>query len=694
MRTRKARITPAAPVGASRGRKALSLLLAVSLFILLPTASAAAQQKDAPIDQLREQIAALAKVDADAATPPDIRSTNRTFLDERRAQLLGMLKYKAEMVRNYLASVGSYLSAAEKQPFEKSLSDLESEIKRVEQVLGSGRQPRPATDAGATSAPATAEASAPTAPPRGPAPNAVAAPTTTGAMAATGTAATAATAPAQLSAAPGCYPDAPPLLIERAQDAARLIIRNKKPAAVFTQINPVLFLSIADAVSDEAEDLTDEEREFIDTIGRERAKAETRRTDKQVGASARAEGSTSAAEKPGFAELLGFAVEHGAIQQAVNGTTLTLSSSPYVIFLAGQDDTATTYQNYGYLSRLGVSASFNIDDEENPLTSARRQQLTEWSAKLRLSADLSARSRSAQRIWDTRIRSRVGQLPAQFQIGLMNIFNQSREMVAREEALQNDFGSAAFMSKVQEVLDAAPADQLTQITNLVLCQARTSIYEPTRAGALPLSTQLRSQIVTQTLPAIASALAERDAALTDFRNHLQALSERPALTFAYTNKREADTSDYSNFRLLYSQKTREGLNIVGNAGLSFYHRPDAALNQQRLRDFAATISLEGVLKRSPFLLERDDESRVTFAFTGRYQRMLENRGVAGKKADIAVGQLKIEVPFMAGMTLPFSVTYASATELIKEDHLRANFGFTLDTDKLLQIIRLGALRRQ
>jgi hypothetical protein len=146
--------------------------------------------------------------------------------------------------------------------------------------------------------------------------------------------------------------------------------------------------------------------------------------------------------------------------------------------------------------------------------------------------------------------------------------------------------------------------------------------------------------------------------------------------------------------VLYSNKTTEGLNIIGNAGVSFYHRPDEALNQRRVRDFAAALSFEGVLGRSPFLMEEEDESRVTYAFTGRYQRMLENRGVEGRKADIGVAQFKVELPVFAGMSLPFSVTYANATELVKEDHVRANFGFTIDTDKLLQVFRLGQLKEQ
>jgi hypothetical protein len=655
------------------------MLLALCLANLLPLAPAYAQQQGDAMTRLREQIAALAKVDANAETAPDIRNTNRNFLNERRAQLIGMLKYKAENLRNYLSNVGANLTAAEKQMIEKSLADVELEAARLEQEIQRLRQSGAATPAGAAIADATRHTEMPVASAAPIAPR----------MARATTAAPQPAAPAM------CYSNPPALLVKAARDAAVMIVNTGDPEDVFTQIDRIIFLPIADAVSDNSEDLSAAQRSFIDTIRWERAKAETKRTDKQVGASPRSAGSTSAAEKPGFAELLGFAIEHGGIQQAIDGTTLTLSTSPYSLFLFGKDDDAEAYQNYGYLSRLGVSANFNIRDETSPLLSARRQQLSDWSAKLRLSADRSARSRTAQQIWDEDVMKDFARPNVAFGEGLMDIFDRSVEKSTIERNLQDNFRAATFTELVRGVLNstATTDEKRSRVADLILCQARTSVYEPTRAGTLQLSPELRRSIVTKTLPAIAAAFARRDKAVQNFRNELKALSERPAFTFAYTNKREAAGSDYSNLRLLYSQKTLEGLNIIANGGLSFYHRPDRALNHQRVRDIAASLSFEGTAGRSPFMLESEDESRITFAFTGRYQRMFENRGVAGRKADIAVGQFKIEVPIFAGMTFPFSLTYANATELIKEDHVRANFGFSLDTDKLRQVLLLGALRR-
>src|SRR5207302_9802490 len=128
------------------------------------------------------------------------------------------------------------------------------------------------------------------------------------------------------------------------------------------------------------------------------AAAETARTDKQNGASASSKaGSTSIVDKPGIASLLGFAIEHGAAAQTIQGNTVTFSSSPYAFAAAAFGDTASTYAKYGNIyGKLGFSANFNLSDTSNPALNATRKQLNEWSANLRLGKDHSSRSKDAQ----------------------------------------------------------------------------------------------------------------------------------------------------------------------------------------------------------------------------------------------------------------------------------------------------------
>lgn len=107
------------------------------------------------------------------------------------------------------------------------------------------------------------------------------------------------------------------------------------------------------------------------------------------------------------------------------------------------------------------------------------------------------------------------------------------------------------------------------------------------------------------------------------------------------------------------------------------------MNIKRVRDFDFTLQLEKPLPELPF-------GKPIFSFSGQYQRLLGNipalDGIVkpNTKGDIAVGQLKLVIPINGtGIKLPFSVTFANRSELIKESTIRGNFGFTLDLDRLL-----------
>src|SRR5204863_6794651 len=110
----------------------------------------------------------------------------------------------------------------------------------------------------------------------------------------------------------------------------------------------MMFFTVADAVVVDGIDKAPANN--IRTVERLQYLGETGRTDKQVGASARSAGSTSAIEKPGFARLLGFAVESGAILQDVSNSTLTLSTSPYILYTMNGGDTVENYNRAGFLN--------------------------------------------------------------------------------------------------------------------------------------------------------------------------------------------------------------------------------------------------------------------------------------------------------------------------------------------------------
>jgi hypothetical protein len=472
-----------------------------------------------------------------------------------------------------------------------------------------------------------------------------------------------------------------PALAAKTEEAARLSVKKNEADLQGLAPNLVLF-AIREALAPSS-DFAGARRTAI-------ARGETRRNDKQVGASPAAQGSTSAAEKPGSARLLALAIENGTIQQSVSGTNLTLSTSPYAFAAAAQGDTAETYRRYGRLARLGVSATFKTSEDSTSKTPSG-DQLSEWSARLRLTPDRSARSQAFADFWENNVKA-ASQRVSDTQTRLMaEIFGaapgedkaldpirDARE-TTRRHAVET-INSAVSAVLADTTLDEA--GRLAAVQAVITCGLDSEVRQ--RLSDF----QLGAEDARRILETVAILQAAQDAARIAREGadkYARELQAKPTLSLGYTNVRPDSGSSYSVVKLLFESGDRTKL--VANAGVSLYHDPNVAKNQQTVRDLAAALSLEADLGRSPFVGRPDADNRVALSLTGRYQRLLENRGVAGKKADIAVAQLKLEIPLHASVTLPISLTVANSTELIKGTYVRANFGFSIDTDKLFAINR-------
>jgi hypothetical protein len=212
------------------------------------------------------------------------------------------------------------------------------------------------------------------------------------------------------------------------------------------------------------------------------------------------------------------------------------------------------------------------------------------------------------------------------------------------------------------------------------------VFDRIKSGSLKLDAKDISNIEQEFIPRLKGALDNLVLADAAIRDKISELNKGPLGTFAYTNHRIPTGSDYSEAKFLYEQdKGFMGpLKLTGNLGLSLYNNPDPALNQQRLRDVSAALSFEGSTA-SPFT-EAENQSKITYSFVGRYERMFENRRMANRKSDIGVLQFVGEIPFFKGLSLPLSVTYSNATEEERKQGFRFNFGMRLDMDKLFALL--------
>jgi hypothetical protein len=475
-----------------------------------------------------------------------------------------------------------------------------------------------------------------------------------------------ATASLRVSPNAATQPDLHSALKKSADDAAGDLLKAKK-------INPAgkIQLDIGPVVTD-----------YLSVIARMRAlkspekAAETARTDKQISASSSSgSGSTSVVDKPGIAQLLGFAVEHGAVTQAVQDNTVTFSTSPYALTaLFGGGDTAQNYQKYGNTyGRLGFSANFNLSDTSNPALNATRKQLNEWTGKIRLLGDHSGRSSDAIAIFEKHLGPTLQKL-ANDQAGILS------------EALGHDtsFGKLAksIGDQIAQYLQNPDPDEATQKAAI-----STIIVDGVISGLQNLN------LTSATLTKLAQLADDYDKAADlvvgdskEMNDAIAELAKKASLSFVYAQEQPTVGNNYSVLKLVFAKGPQDGAQITLNVSGSLYHHPIATQNQDTFRDFTASLEWSQKLGRSPFLFDVANRDPITMSFDGRYQRMPENQGMAGKKADIAVAGIKFQIPVAAGVSFPVSVTYANATELIKEAHVSGNFGITFDLDKLKELV--------
>ena len=284
-----------------------------------------------------------------------------------------------------------------------------------------------------------------------------------------------------------CYPDAPNAIACYAEKVASDIVAHKTDPKAPERVEGVLANLMLYTIADASVGLgsigplcTLEDFQHL---------GETARTDKQMGSSPKSEGSTTLVEKPGFAQLLGFAVEHGAIKQSVHGTTLTLSTTPYsLIALANGSDTAQLYQDAAFFNRFGISASFKISNTELVLANATRNQLSEWSARARLTGDRSSRSRAFGRFWREQIapvlQQRLNLLTGAFDTVITSdaTFNPIYIRILRGSNVADPNDPGALKNRIaaylQAHLSSPDAESVAGIKEIIMCALRSNVYDP------------------------------------------------------------------------------------------------------------------------------------------------------------------------------------------------------------------------
>jgi hypothetical protein len=111
-------------------------LISVLVLVLLVCTPARTQQPRQTIDELKQQIDAMEKIDRDPSVTPDVKAENIAFLGKRKADLVSLLQRTLTDLQRYKSVVGRNLTPDESDKIDRRFHELEQDL----HVLSAGSE--------------------------------------------------------------------------------------------------------------------------------------------------------------------------------------------------------------------------------------------------------------------------------------------------------------------------------------------------------------------------------------------------------------------------------------------------------------------------------------------------------------------------------------------------------------------------
>jgi hypothetical protein len=437
---------------------------------------------------------------------------------------------------------------------------------------------------------------------------------------------------------------------------------------------------------------------------------EGRRADKQTGASAGGEGSTSVVAQGPVAKILSVAAEYGALTQTVNGQVVTVRGNlagvpsllvnkevfPYCIGEESSGGYCVDRSLIGVLKRFSFGVSFDA---------SRAQVLT---AEHKESAPPAGESGPVTFTGKSREISSI---------------SVRAELWNHRDVSTPEFANA-WREKVGSAMDAASADLLRagEFANEVISLPIHDAWFKTSVAAVRAAGRDRAQIVAaltsslnllvtqaKTLPGFDERVADALAAYSRFflaqDDLIASLATKNVLAFEYANTRPAVQPATSNYRVIFDYPISKETKIVANGAATFYDSvPPGQTIVKRYRDAQVGVQLDQGLgdvailgpavftlagyfqyQHSPALLNVDPSAPVTgVAFIGLPEGAKEVFATTGN-IWLVQGKLSL-VPSDSSIKIPLSVTWSNRTELIDKPTWRGQIGISYDLDSIFGVL--------
>jgi hypothetical protein len=422
---------------------------------------------------------------------------------------------------------------------------------------------------------------------------------------------------------------------------------------------------------------------------------EDARIDKQVGSPGNSSGSPNAVSKGAVPAVLGFAVENGALTQAVSGTTITFRGNlvgwldllQNESFIAAYEDDSPIVRQ---LRRVSYSFTLNTDTAANVDTSssglggfspaAIREQLKNTAEQL---ASYSAR---------------------------VAIFDQRDPRAAANRAsvaTMLDTKGRAFLNSIHFVDPALNADEYSRkwIPETAAILKDPALTEKQVTTLLYQRLELMRVFMSGRIENLDEQVTKALLALEGFNQArvkvFQSMQKRPLVAFEYVNTRETDLPDLSTLRFIAEGQWGPRLDLTANVSWTLQPAGTVTAPQPQpldggLRDFQVAAQLDVPLKDvSSSLLSTSGIGTPVLGFAYLSQKLTQTSAVSfgGNSFTLEPGwihvfQARLTIPVKnTGMKIPLSFSVANRSDLIKEKVVRGHVGVTFDMDVLAAVRR-------
>jgi hypothetical protein len=442
---------------------------------------------------------------------------------------------------------------------------------------------------------------------------------------------------------------------------------------------------------------------------------ERARVDKQVGTSAKGAGTTDLASRPSTPELIGLAMQLGALTETVSGSTATLNANAYGAYqaLIGQPAICLVCSKSAW-TNINFAASFDLSRQAtkqvptsgvaNTTTPAvdtvqlpqSSRQLSSVTVRYDIYNPLDPRSKEFKKAWSTA-----------FQKHQQDLADAAKEL---DDALRDILKPLLSDNDLQS-LENTYLGTLTKDANKFAADAANKNAAKADAAKLDKDfeeyfTQL-SKIAHNDVPDLDQKLSVAASAYSRFSQinytAVQEARGKPQFTAEYIFNHPVTQPDTHDFKLIYgfTPKSKTGVLFTLNLAGSIYGGsiPSGA-KYGRLRDFQFAAQLDrplGDVITHP----------ATFTLAGYVQYQFDpsvlNIGpgnlvpgtsitlpsdaqvLLGTKGTLGIVQAKITVNTKSGVNIPIGVSWANKTDLLNATDVRGHVGITYDFNSIGQL---------